>query len=738
MGFVCSFSPLARGTCRRTHAPAAALFTQQVSVRWHAEHALRLPPLARLVKHKDFSLLSTVISNLTAHCDEIEWVRGFSPIESVAAMPAQKLSGPLFDKAVAVTTLRAAWVKVEANQGCAGGDGMTVSRFAPVAGVMLERLCAQLVSGTYRPGPARRVHIRKKGGGFRPLDIPCIIDRIAQGAVNIVLDPVLDPHFENSNFAYRKGRSVARAVARIAALRRQGFTHVVDGDIRAYFEKIPHERLIGKLERLVDDPPLVDLIWLWLETYSLTGRGVPQKMPLSPLLANLYLDSVDASIEARGVRLVRFADDFLILAKSGKAAEKALAGIGAILAGEGLELNPEKTRLVSFEEGFRFLGHVFVRSLAIKEADDDDTPSEDAIEAAEAFLAREAAGAGDETNAPERQRSDPVFPVYVVQPEHRLEARGARLRLIDGIGRIVDLPPGRIDRIELGPDTEATLAALDLAAANAIEITRVNGHGEVLARYEGEGPERARRHLAQARLILDPVRSCEMARLIVRARVHNQRALLRRLNRERQDAEIAAACAKLSRVVRKLELSRPVAETMGVGGEAAALFWPAFGRCFPEPFRFSLRTRRPARNAANLVIGVLSSMLARDVRATVMKAGMHPGFGVLHSARDGEDGLCHDLVEPLRGPVAEACASALFNRKALDEDSFILDSGAPRLTSEGWAAVIRGYEAWVARPVRSPWSRKDVLWRMLMLEQAMAYARHCDGEAGFALYLMDY
>ncbi|NVO14046.1 MAG: CRISPR-associated endonuclease Cas1 [Rhodoplanes sp.] len=651
------------------------------------------------------------------------------------------VSGPLYDRVAAVDTLRQAWEKVKANNGAAGGDGMTVARFALVAESMIERLAQGLRTGQYRPGPARRVLIPKTDGGVRPLDIPCVHDRVVQGAATLVLDPVLDREFADSSFAYRRGRSVAQAVARIGSLRRQGFTHVVDGDIRAYFERIPHDRLIAKLEEHVDDHALVDLIWLWLETYSLTGRGVPQGAPISPLLANLYLDTVDDRIERAGVRLVRFADDFVLLTKTPASAETALAEMTRLLAAEGLEIHPDKTRLVSFEEGFRFLGHVFVRSLVVREVQEEDIPAEDAIAAAEGLLAK--AEAADAAEAPEpgaatpRERSDPVFPVYVIEPGRRLEAKGARLRLIDEIGRIVDLPPGRIDRIELGPGTDATLEALELAAANAIEVDRVNGHGEVTGRYEDVGPERARRHLAQARTVLDPARRLAVARAIVDGRLRNQRALLRRLNRRRKDPEIAKACVVLNRTILKLAKAADVGAAMGFEGAAGAVFWPAFGRCFPEPFRFGLRRRRPVADAANLAINVTCNMLARDIRAVVMRAGLHPGFGALHETRDGIDAVVHDLMEEFRAPVAEACVAAAFNRKALSTESFTLDPG-PRLTREGWAALIRAYEAWVAQPIRSPRSERDVLWRALMLEQAQAYAEACEGDGPYRPYQMDY
>jgi group II intron reverse transcriptase/maturase/CRISPR-associated endonuclease Cas1 len=637
--------------------------------------------------------------------------------------------------------LRAAWTKVLANAGAAGGDGVTVERFALVADAQLELLQRELRNGKYRPGPARRVYIPKPNGGVRPPDIPCVCDRIVQGAATLVLTPVLEPEMEDASFAYRKGRSVAQAVARIASLRRDGYTHVVDGDIERYFETIPHDRLVARLERHVHDARMIDLVWLWLEAYSPSGRGVPQGSPISPLLANIYLDDVDERIEGHGIRLVRFADDFVLLCKSSHAAEGALSRIETLLKDAGLELNRDKTRIVDFDKGFRFLGHLFVRSLVVKEVDVDDTPDPDEIAAARTIAQdhdADAAAAFPDPFAADTRLARRLYPVYVINPDHRLDARGKRLAVIDDQQRVVELPPAPIGRIELGPHTGATLEGLDLAAAHGIDLVRVNGHGETIARYEAPGHQRAKVHLAQAAAVIDPVQRETLARLIVDGRIRNQRALLRRLNRERKDGRIAAACVALTRVGRKLDIAKGVAQIMGHEGEAAALYWPALGLAAPADAGFETRTRGPARDAVNACISVLSSMLSRDIRAMALRAGLHPGFGALHSVADGHDALVLDLIEEFRAPVAEACTLAAFNRHALEPQMFPLQDGAATVDRKAWATLIRCYEAWLVRPITSPRSGQKILWRSLMLEQSYAYADHCEGGAPYRPYVMDH
>lgn len=644
-------------------------------------------------------------------------------------------SGPLFDQMASIAKLSRAWDRVHANRGAAGGDGVSVAHFAHSADIRIRRLAHELRTGRYAPGPARRVLIPKSDGGLRPLDIPCVVDRVAQGAAAIVLDALLDREMAPSSFAYRRGRSVAHAVARVATLRRDGFRYVVDGDIVRYFERIPHERLILKLESLVDDPVLVDLVWLWLETYAPAGLGVPQGSPISPLLANLYLDAVDDEIESRGVRLVRFADDFLILCKSEDLADSSLSRMADLLARHGLELHREKTRLVDFDQGFRFLGHLFVRSMIFKEVDDDDTPGEDAIAAAEAATAAALAGGDGEEAGDGRTRAPVLRPLYVLEPGRRLEARGETLAVTERGESVLSLPPARIGRIELGPDTEATLAALDLAASNDVEVVRINGRGEEVARYGRHDTERARRHLAQARHHLEADKRLALARVLVEGRVRNQRTLLRQLNRNRAVAGAAAAAVELGKALRKLAVAPTVEACMGHEGEAARHYWPALHLFLPPGFELKKRQRRPAPDPVNMLLSVLSGLLARDVRAMALRAGLHPGFGALHAVDDAEDALVYDLVEEFRAPFAEATALALLNRKAVRAEHFIASETGTRLAREAWGIIIRGYEAKLAQPVVSKRTGHKILARALMLEQAHAYAQHCEGGPAYLPYL---
>jgi len=280
----------------------------------------------------------------------------------------------LLDEALQDANLFEAWLKVRANRGAPGVDGQTIEHFAANVFSRLQTLRDLVRRGEYRPQPLLRVGIPKPNGKLRHLAIPTVRDRVLQTAVARTLTPLLDKAFEHASYGYRSGHSVAMAVARVAHWRDQGFQWVVDADIESYFDNIDHRLLLDKLRRTIEDSSLFPLIELWLaatvqpsdgtQPYLLT-RGVPQGSPLSPLLANLYLDDLDEAVLAHDMRLVRFADDFVILCRDPSHAEQALRLTEDVVAALKLRINRDKTRLVHFDEGFRFLGVNFIRNLMV-------------------------------------------------------------------------------------------------------------------------------------------------------------------------------------------------------------------------------------------------------------------------------------------------------------------------------------------------------------------------------------
>jgi RNA-directed DNA polymerase len=275
----------------------------------------------------------------------------------------------LIDKVCAPATLQAAWTKVRANRGAAGVDGQSVERFAVQAELYLSELASALRDGSYRPQPIRRVEIPKGDGRTRPLGIPAVKDRIVQTAVKLVIEPIFEVRFCPTSYGFRPGCGCKDALREVDGLIEEGFVFVVDADLESYFDTIPHDALMQRLEERISDGRLLALIRSFLDQDILRGMdrwtptaGTPQGAVISPLLANVYLHPLDELMAMRRFRMVRYADDFVVLCRSREEAEAALADLRQWVADNGLRLNPAKTHLGDSRvagEGFDFLGYRF-------------------------------------------------------------------------------------------------------------------------------------------------------------------------------------------------------------------------------------------------------------------------------------------------------------------------------------------------------------------------------------------
>lgn len=295
----------------------------------------------------------------------------FLPLPEEAARPSVP-RGPLKrvdpEALFSLDGLRRAWLKVRAAGGGPGVDGVSIQRFEQELETNLAALRAELLAGQYKPQPVKRLLAPKPGGGLRPLALWALRDKVAQRVVYDCIAPYFEREFLPCSFGFRPGLGVADAVRAVLAHRDANRRWVADVDIKDCFDSLDSDLLLRLVGRQVKDRTLLNLIAAWLNARVFnalqgpwTKAGAAQGAIISPLLANVYLHPVDQQLTGQGYHLVRYADDLLLCCQYKQQARQALGATSAALKQVKLQLNPHKSRVVHFDEGFKFLGVFFLR-----------------------------------------------------------------------------------------------------------------------------------------------------------------------------------------------------------------------------------------------------------------------------------------------------------------------------------------------------------------------------------------
>lgn len=300
---------------------------------------------------------------------------GYAGAQSVVHPETGETEGrkpELLERILDRDNLNRAYKRVKANKGAPGVDGMTVEEALPWLKEHGRELTDSIRSGRYKPDPVRRKEIPKPDGGVRKLGIPSVKDRVIQQAIAQMLTPIYEPLFTEGSFGYRPGRSAQDAIYRIRGHADEGYEWAVLLDLSKYFDTLNHEKLLNLLRREVKDERVIQLIKRFLKSGVMengvvieTTEGSPQGGPLSPLLANIYLNEFDHEYERRGVPVIRYADDIVLLCKSERAAGRLLESSIRYLEGKlKLKVNRDKSHIakVNATKKFKFLGFAFGKS----------------------------------------------------------------------------------------------------------------------------------------------------------------------------------------------------------------------------------------------------------------------------------------------------------------------------------------------------------------------------------------
>jgi RNA-directed DNA polymerase len=281
-------------------------------------------------------------------------------------------AGNLLEKILSKDNMNSAYKRVKSNKGAAGIDGMTVEEALPWLREHGEELVESIRDGKYKPSPVRRKEIPKGDGGVRKLGIPTVIDRIIQQAIAQVIAPIYEPLFSDGSYGYRPHRSAQQAIQKVRDYAEEGYKFAVSLDLSKYFDTLNHDLLMNTLREQIHDKRVIELIKRYLKSGVMengvvikTEEGSPQGGNLSPLLANVYLDRFDHEFEERGVKVIRYADDIVLLARSQRAAERLLETSRTYIEKKlKLKVNEEKSKAVSVYSirNFKFLGFALGRN----------------------------------------------------------------------------------------------------------------------------------------------------------------------------------------------------------------------------------------------------------------------------------------------------------------------------------------------------------------------------------------
>lgn len=546
-----------------------------------------------------------------------------------------------------------------------------MSRFKEDAEENLAKLAADLQAGAYEPGPLTPVGIPRPDGRTRTLHIPLVRDRVVERSILAALTPVIDPSLGPCSYAYRPGLGVADAVQAVAALRDEGLEWVARSDFHDCFGSAPVPLLRRMLLALVEDAGLLTLIEALLGRRAAARgeaalvQGLPQGSPLSPLWANLVLAGFDTRVTRAGFPLVRYADDMVALAASRDEAWEAMRVMSTAAGELAMTLATEKSAVMSFAEGFTFLGEDF------------------------------------------GPRYPPVLDGHrVEEPERRvvyLGMQGSHARLESGRlvvdsaddSELLNVPSGSVRRIVCFGSVGVSAGLRSWALATEVDLVFLSRRGSYLGHaWPAASAQRTARLRAQLAFADDPARVLPFARAVVSTKIRKQAVLLQRYARRENAGDVMARAAQMEQLAAMLPECGTRDELMGVEGAAAREYFAGLAGILPENMLFDGRSTQPPGDVVNAALSYGYAIILGEVVSALCAAGLDPAIGLLHTEQDHRPSLALDLMEEFRPLVVDQVVIAASRRKELRPEHGRREEAihGVLLTKAGKEILVSGYE----------------------------------------------
>jgi CRISP-associated protein Cas1 len=645
--------------------------------------------------------------------------------------------GPILREALTMKRLTQAFDRVYTNHGAPGFDKESCSDFASSLNVQLQLLRGDVLGFRYQPQALRRVRIPRENKSPRGLAIPSVRDRVLQTALAMELLPTFEQEFEDCSFAYRQGRSIRQVVDRIEMLKRQGYRWVAEADIEQFFDRIPHEPLLRELRMIVHDESVIDLVSMWISTpivdngeLKASTIGVPQGSPISPMLANLYLDHLDEALIDGNFALIRYADDFIVLTKTLDQAEEALELTTEVLTSLELKLNPLKTRVVSFDQGFQFLGWNFVRSLAIpvkrEQAEfvvnqsplvrsEEDKQLANKLRLALESRPFEEPQLGIERSIDTETDDDDVdgLPtisapvsiqrtIYLIDLTAQLSTENKKLVVTLKEETALSVPAVSVDQVIIFGRNTVTTPAIVCCLQHGISVAYLSKLGKFYGRTEPAAVGNTGLLTCQFKAAENTQLGEALAREFIAAKLHNSVLMLQRYSRNRSvQSEFHETVLSIKQIMNSLKTANSLDMLRGQEGSSAALYFKAWRMLIPDQWKFNAR-QRPATDPINAMLNFGYTLLHQAVAGLLQARGLNAYLGHLHAARGDHFALASDVMEEFRATVVDSLVLNITLNNKLSPNDFSLQTVPCSMNTKAARWFVREFEIKLSSELQHP------------------------------------
>jgi CRISP-associated protein Cas1 len=567
--------------------------------------------------------------------------------------------------------LAEAWAGVLASDRADGVLSAGVTRFAEADKDHLAEISAQLIAGKYEPGVLTLVTLPRPDREARVLHIPTVRDRVVERSILAVVTPLIDPWLGPFSYAYRPGLGVADAAQAIARLRDEGLSWVARTDLHDCFGTLPVSVLRRMLAVLIEDAGLLNLIERLLSRRAAARgaaavvKGLAQGSPLSPLWANFVLTGFDTRVTTAGFPLVRYSDDIVALAADRDEAWEAMRVMNEAATELGMKLGADKSAVMSFDEGFSFVGEDFGPRYPPALAD--------------------------------HRVEEPVRRVLYLGMQGAHAHLEAGRVIVDSPSdeELLNVPSGSVERIVCFGAIGISAGLRSWALASEVDLVFLSRRGAYLGHaWPAAGGRRIARLRSQLAVADDSVRLLPFARAVVDAKVRKQMILLQRFARRDNHEAVMVAVRQIDQLLAMLPECTTRDEAMGIEGASAREYFGALSQILPESMRFNGRSRQPPEDVINAALSYGYAIILAESVSALCAAGLDPAIGMLHAEQERRPSLALDLMEEFRPLIVDQVVVAAARRGELrpEHGHRVEGDHGVLLTKAGREVLVAGYE----------------------------------------------